>query len=114
MFSPENSPGTGKLLWLNGKDLLLASKSNLGECTQYDDGRPKITDANQSAAKFIEPVIVEEIGPCFMDIGCCIVCVCVYVFVLVLWDYLCLFSSVGVTFSHSQPMPHHRQYPYCL
>jgi hypothetical protein len=61
LFSPENSPATGKLLWLNGKDLILASKSRLGSSTQYDDGSPQITDANARKTE-AEPIIVEEIS----------------------------------------------------
>ena len=61
LFSPENSPATGKLLWLNGRDLVLASKSRLGANTQFDDGSQQVTDVG-GEKKFEEPVIVEQIG----------------------------------------------------
>lgn len=62
LFSPENSPASGKLLWLSSRDLVLASKSRLGASTQFDDGSPQVTDADQQdGGAFVEPVVVEEI-----------------------------------------------------
>lgn len=59
LFSPENAPATGKLLWLNSKDLVLASKCRQRSNTQYDDGLPQVGDIKDR--KIEEPVIVEEI-----------------------------------------------------
>lgn len=60
-FSPVNSPLSGRLFWLSGKDLVKASRSKIGVNTQYDDGSPQVSDMNEPKSDLEEPLIVEEI-----------------------------------------------------